>query len=143
MLNKVCRICRKKQNITSFYKHSETKDGRYSRCRTCHFKIMQFWRKRNTKKVNELNKRSRDKRQQWINSIKNSPCMDCGKQYPPYIMQFDHRDRSQKVCTIYAAQSIKRIKEEIKKCDLVCANCHCERTHKQRLRGDTWYGRRI
>lgn len=28
--------------------------------------------------------------------------------------------------------SIKRISEEIKKCEIVCANCHAIRTHERR-----------
>lgn len=66
---------------------------------------------------------------------KRKPCMDCGMSYPPYIMQFDHRDPSEKSFSVAARRhGIDKIKLEIEKCDLVCANCHAERTHGARFR---------
>jgi hypothetical protein len=60
---------------------------------------------------------------------KARPCADCGVQYPPYVMQFDHqRDKSFGISDISAIASMKRLLEEIAKCDIVCANCHFERT---------------
>lgn len=57
--------------------------------------------------------------------------MDCGVPYPYYVMEFDHRDPSQKLANIgrLLGNSWKRLKDEIAKCDVVCANCHRERTH--------------
>jgi hypothetical protein len=57
--------------------------------------------------------------------------MDCGIKYPSYVMDFDHRDPTTKLFAIGAAYSVaeKRLRDEISKCDVVCANCHRERTH--------------
>lgn len=56
--------------------------------------------------------------------------MDCGVHYPSYVMDFDHRDPSTKKGGVGKFVSVgwKSLKEEIAKCDLVCANCHRERT---------------
>lgn len=48
-------------------------------------------------------------------------------------MDFDHV-RGEKVFTLGQVRQIRtyslvRIQEEIAKCDVVCANCHRERTH--------------
>jgi hypothetical protein len=63
----------------------------------------------------------------------NQPCTDCGVKYPYYVMDFDHRDPSTKLDSVSILvtqnQSWKRIQEEIAKCDLVCSNCHRERTY--------------
>lgn len=63
----------------------------------------------------------------------NKPCVDCGVIYPPYVMDFDHLDPTTKVDKIsrLAAQTTSKEKllAEIAKCDLVCANCHRERTY--------------
>ncbi len=70
-------------------------------------------------------------RKTLINALKSNPCMDCGKSFQPCQMDFDHRDPSKKLCDINSMvyrRSWKAIVEEIKKCDLVCANCHRERT---------------
>jgi hypothetical protein len=72
-----------------------------------------------------------------INELRKQPCFDCGNNYPPYVMEFDHRDPSKKKYTITASKYSlgKSFREELEKCDLVCANCHAVRTHKQRLAG--------
>ena len=72
---------------------------------------------------------------EYIREQKNKPCTDCGIQYPYYVMQFDHvPERGPKLFTLTKSQcnrSLKSIKAEIAKCDLVCANCHFERTHQR------------
>lgn len=61
-----------------------------------------------------------------------SPCKDCGVRYPHYKMQYDHlRDKTKAIAHL-SHSSMERILLEIEKCELVCANCHCERTHKRR-----------
>jgi len=71
-----------------------------------------------------------------IQEIKNVPCADCGVKYPPYVMEFDHV-RGEKVRDISNMVSesvqIEKLLEEIEKCEVVCANCHRERTFQQRL----------
>lgn len=72
-------------------------------------------------------------RRQVIIDAKTEPCMDCGKAYPHYVMDLDHV-RGKKVRNVSGMIkncSVKRIKKEIAKCDLVCSNCHRERTQKQ------------
>lgn len=70
-----------------------------------------------------------------INTYKNRPCMDCGIQYPPYVMDLDHRDPTQKVLKISTMRrkrmAFSVIVEEMEKCDVVCANCHRVRTNAQ------------
>ncbi len=68
----------------------------------------------------------------YIQEAKSGPCMDCGKQYKPYVMDFDHRNPKEKEFMISRAVernvSIDKLKREIAKCDLICSNCHRERT---------------
>lgn len=72
----------------------------------------------------------------FLASQKMKPCLDCG--FVPEIpeqMDFDHvRGEKTREVTRLAAQGcgIKRIQEEIDKCDLVCSNCHRLRTYKRR-----------
>lgn len=71
-----------------------------------------------------------------IRALKSKPCTDCGGSFPDYVMQFDHRDPSTKLKSIgnlTSAGLTPKVLAEIAKCDLVCANCHAVRTHKQRL----------
>lgn len=74
--------------------------------------------------------RHRDKKRKAIDELKSNPCMDCGRDFPPYVMHFDHRDSSLKVRGIgnMWSYSMSKILQEIEKCDLVCSNCHAIRT---------------
>jgi hypothetical protein len=80
-----------------------------------------------------------------INDYKaKTPCADCNKTYHPIVMDFDHCRGEKKlgeVGDMSGKASSARILTEMKKCELVCANCHRVRTFK-RLRptsvdGDT------
>lgn len=93
------------------------------------------WSEAHKDRKNGYRKTEYDGRQAWLNERKSKPCMDCGHQYPPYVMQFDHRDPATKRDQVRSSHMIPWMIEEIKRCDLVCANCHAERTHKQREAG--------
>lgn len=62
------------------------------------------------------------------------PCVDCGEK-DPVVLDFDHV-RGKKVKNVADAVnhgwSLKRIKDEIAKCEVRCANCHRRATHKRR-----------
>ena len=65
-----------------------------------------------------------------IREYKEQPCMDCGMNYPFYVMDFDHvRDEKRfNISSSYTSYSWKDIIDEIAKCDVVCSNCHRKRT---------------
>jgi len=66
-----------------------------------------------------------------IRSLKSQPCADCGKTFHYAAMDFDHVrdikrvDISRMIRTGY---SVAAIEQELKKCEVVCANCHRIRT---------------
>lgn len=70
-----------------------------------------------------------------IDEIKRTtPCSDCHKLFNPWQMDFDHRENKEfGICKALRRQGIgwKRLQKEIVKCDLVCANCHRNRTHNR------------
>lgn len=73
-----------------------------------------------------------------MNSLKAGiPCADCGQLFPVFVMHWDHLPEFAKrgeIGTMLAHRSRDWILEELKKCELVCANCHVLRTVK-RTRG--------
>lgn len=75
----------------------------------------------------------------WLDEVKNSPCLDCGQKFPPECMDFDHRVPATKLFDVslgvVSGRSVESVKEEIAKCDLICANCHRIRTARQQNRG--------
>jgi len=78
-----------------------------------------------------------ERRRKILFDMKSGPCMDCGNKFPPYVMEFDHRNPLEKKFSVsnYGFVSEINFQNELKKCDVVCANCHRVRTHKQRLAG--------
>lgn len=63
-------------------------------------------------------------------------CADCGENYPYWIMQFDHV-RGEKKFNIGSRKekpTLEAVIEEIAKCDIVCANCHFNRTHMRLIK---------
>lgn len=72
----------------------------------------------------------RVERQDYINTHKDKPCTDCNTKYPSYVMQFDHVKGQKKFNLSQAhTRSMESILEEIDKCEVVCSNCHAERTY--------------
>lgn len=67
-----------------------------------------------------------------VREAKNKPCADCKKRYPYYVMSFDHRENKKfNVAQAVRRTSLPKLLEEIKKCDVVCMNCHQIRTFKR------------
>lgn len=73
--------------------------------------------------------------QEYIRSLKDRPCADCKQSYPTWVMQFDHLPGFEKLYTVslmsrYGSKGL--IDLEVAKCEIVCANCHANRTHQRR-----------
>lgn len=133
---KRCSKCKKSKSNSSFARNRTRKDGYHSSCKSCHKNWSRVHYEQNKdyykEKGNRNRTKTRDEMRKLIRKLKSVPCTDCGKKYPYYVMDFDHV-RGKKVLEIphmVARQAPReRILKEIKKCDVVCANCHRIRTH--------------
>lgn len=145
---KCSRCTRKNLTKNDFYKRNSRPKGISSACKECEKKrcndySKKFPHKRKETVNNWKQKQTREKFKTYeqksiaklniiIDQAKNIPCMDCGVSYPIFVMDFDHRDPSQKIgCvrTLVKKKSERIIREEIAKCDVVCSNCHRQRTY--------------
>lgn len=84
----------------------------------------------------EKQKRAKERRRALVQAAKSRPCADCGIQYPYWIMQLDHVS-GEKLAHIShmvnrSTRSIAELQAEIAKCEVVCANCHADRTFRRR-----------
>lgn len=118
------RICNK-------CKKYEVRNEKQYTCAKCHNEYQKAYYKKNPNSI----KKSTDKRKRLIRTLiineKKQPCLDCGVEYPYYVMDFDHVRGEKSFNISVAAQkrfNIVKIVEEIAKCDVVCSNCHRERT---------------
>jgi hypothetical protein len=112
------RFCPKGHDkiITGIYR-KEGKSG-YSVCKVC---------------TAENRKLSRHARWDFINGLKMSnSCMDCKQFYNFWQMDFDHSPKFKKVGNVaeimHHGMAFEFLINEIRKCELVCKNCHATRT---------------
>lgn len=108
-----------------------------------HKKFVNQWRKDNPDKIKLYTKTHQSKKYRLMEIIKNKPCADCQGWYEPCQMDFDHKPGYKKVRNVsqLIRHSIRNLFNEIKKCDLVCANCHRLRTQKRNQRDGIEWGR--
>lgn len=96
--------------------HGETEfvlEGRGSyRCKKC--------------RVESVNKRRRNRKKKAVDHL-GGKCSMCGYDKCVDALEFHHLDPTQKEFTIGGSSiAWEKIKEEVEKCMLVCANCHRE-----------------
>ena len=87
----------------------------------------------NKQKYLERNRKRRQFMRDYIADIKNvTPCAECGRQYPYYVMDFDHLgDKQYLISKLVVVNNFSVLQRELKKCEVVCANCHRERTFRR------------
>lgn len=88
-------------------------------------------------------RRASEKRRRVSEHKLKSGCVDCGYNKDARALEFDHRENAglpytgkQQTVASLMYRSWKRIEEEMKKCDVVCCNCHAIRTAERRAHGD-------
>lgn len=138
IVGKICTKCRCQKDLSLFPAKKKSKDGRASWCRAC-FKAN--WDERycenhehyrnshNTsrRKIREQNARK------VFDYLTHHPCIECGES-DPIVLEFDHRARIDKldcISTLILNSSWKKIDFEIRKCDVLCANCHRRKSAAQ------------
>lgn len=88
------------------------------------------WQQKNVEKV----VRSRRRKKELLIEYKGGKCERCGlKSEIPGLYDFHHIDPSQKEFGLAASGkniSLKKCKEEVDKCMLVCRNCHATIHHE-------------
>lgn len=132
MTTKICNgPCGLELPTTEFHRRGV---GWQARCKTCWAAYSKTNYEKNKAAVVARSKKAKAETVALVNDKKNVSCTDCKQQYPPYVMDFDHRDPTTKVdnVAILAREASRAaLIAEIAKCDVVCANCHRIRTHQR------------
>jgi len=80
----------------------------------------------------------RERLRTLVNDAKKGGCIDCKNEFRPWVLQFDHVSGikvSDIASMVGQYLSEATINKEIAKCEVVCANCHADRTHRRRNNG--------
>lgn len=128
-----CSMCRVVRHITEFHRRGSGFQWWCKSCRRSHDSAYHA----KTRPLRLLQKREAKRRlAAWVDDLKTTqPCVDCGKSFHPAAMTFDHLPGTTKrgeVSDLVKSGCTRLAREEIAKCDLVCANCHAVRTHLRR-----------
>jgi hypothetical protein len=101
-----------------------------SRCKSCHNEYNKKYYKKNPRSINESSIKRRREIRQLVMEAKSVPCSDCGIEYPYYVMDLDHlKEKKFNLSTASSKyRSLEIVQKEIDKCEVVCSNCHRERT---------------
>lgn len=124
-----CKFCDLDKDETEFYSHS-------SRCILCHKDYNRQHYKDN--KQYYVDKAKRNTRAALkkiytflLDYFSEHPCLDCGES-DPRVLEFDHINPAKKLANvsdlIHSGKNLQIIKEEIEKCQVLCANCHRRKT---------------
>ena len=156
METKICRECKEEKPIEEFTKHKRMKGGYDNICKECNRIHASKWNEENPDKYKLRCKRwyranktqeaikKRKKYEEFVNyvaSLKDGKsCIICGYNKEPQILHYHHRNQLLKSFDISDSISNKKLikenpeilLEEIKKCDLLCPNCHYELHYKER-----------
>ncbi len=130
---RVCIGCSEEKSETDF---SRKGIGFQSRCKLCYAIYHRRYYEKNKEKYfakNRLNKnRQRVRLRKILWAVKQRPCQDCGGVFHPWVMELDHRENTEKIEAVSnlvgRGCTDEKLRTEIEKCDVVCANCHRMRT---------------
>lgn len=123
-----CSKCKKLKNRKFFSICNGNKNGLQNICKLC-TKIYDKTRLEYKKVYNKnFRKRNLDYIYKYLSSKK---CIDCGESNL-LVLEFDHLyEKKDNIISMSNKKSLDDIKDEIKKCEVVCANCHRIRTAKR------------
>lgn len=132
-MTKVCNICKQLKQLKEFGNLRKSFDGKQGYCLLCsrekdrkHY-IKSTYRKKSIRTNNK--KRIVEVKQYVIQYLSQKSCVDCNES-DMVVLEFDHKENKYKSISemVKNGTAIKKIKYEIEKCEVRCANCHRRKT---------------
>ncbi len=101
------------------------------RCQQCNIKRCSAWYERNKQRKQKNSLARYERQNNLLRNLKKIPCKDCKKEFPAYVMHFDHLYDKKFNLSKAQQRNWEEVLKEVSKCEIVCANCHQIRTHKR------------
>ena len=139
MERRVCTQCGEEYDLTEFPLRNQFTERRQSYCKNCKALMHADWYERNKDVQKAIAKKYRTEyrgnlRDYALEYLSTHPCVSCGES-DPRILEFHHA-RGVKLNDVSSligrGSSLEKLKEEIDKCDVYCANCHRKLTVEER-----------
>lgn len=129
---KICRVCKKEKSLNEFSINKSKKSGINDECKECQKEYFRNYYKKNKEKhIKSVSKVTKTRKNFVLKIKKESGCVKCGYNKNPIALQFHHIDPSTKKFNISEQLTccIEKLKQEIDKCVILCANCHIIEHH--------------
>ena len=138
MATKVCTKCGLEKDIEEFPRRGDYLHRRQSYCIGCRSKMGKAWYERN-KDYQKANARKhtteyRDAIRDYLHKyLLSHPCESCGET-DPVVLEFHHTGEKDMAIAemVTRITNIERLEEELRKTQVLCANCHRRVTSKER-----------
>ena len=112
MVDKCCTVCKLSKPLESFRARSDVKNGRRSECKACQVEA-----------IRTIQEKKRIEAKHFLGGA----CQTCGYNRCLNALDFHHvGDKEHTISKMYLNQPLSKILQEVKKCMLLCANCHRE-----------------
>lgn len=136
---KICTICKLPKETGEFNKNKTRKDGLNTLCKECsQARSKQYYsenKEKHSKVCHARNKRYLTALYTWINTLKSTGCILCDES-DPCCIDFHHLNpeiKENNIATLIRNLNLKQLANEIRKCVLVCANCH-RKVHSKNIK---------
>lgn len=125
-----CTKCHAEKPFEQFNHVKNNQTGYGTICKECLNKKNKTYRDQNPDYFKKKKEQYAQQGKEFVNNLKNKPCIDCGKTFPPECMEYDHLlNKVEIIGYAYRKWSKTHLLEEIAKCELVCVLCHRNRTY--------------
>lgn len=138
--DKKCNICHVVKDKSEFGSNKSMLDGLSRCCKLCMNAWKSRWYRLNTEKQKSRVSAQVDTAYRFLfDYLLDHPCVDCGEK-DPVVLEFDHLgDKLFGISTVARHGSgMVRLRAEMAKCEVRCANCHrrvtCKRINSRRWR---------
>lgn len=126
-MKRTCYKCKCEKLITEFNFKNKQKNIRNYACRQCQARIHKIYYEKNKQATINRSRKNGRKRYDLLTTIKEQlECSLC-KENNSVCLDFHHLESNEKEFLLSQdgrACSINRLREELQKCAVLCANCH-------------------
>lgn len=125
-LSMICNKCKIDKGEEDFPFKNKKLNKRSTICQICQREYKLTYYRKNKKSHYKRNYKTREKIKEFLILEKSKGCVICKENCIP-CLEFHHLDPESKrmnVATMFLWGSLNKVREEINKCILLCANCH-------------------
>ena len=138
MDTRVCSKCGVEKDINEFPLRNQFTRRRQSYCMDCRSEMGKSWYEKNkdyqkaNAKKHSTEYRNTAKEYVW-NYLLTHPCSECGESNP-VVLEFHHVGGKDRAISelVGRGATLEKIKEELSRCQVLCANCHRKVTAQER-----------